>query len=151
MYCTINDLINDVTRQVIIELINDENINPANIDLTAEDNIYSNRIIEQIKTAGEEINGYILNKVNFQGAETPKLITVICRDISIYYLYKRRLILNIPDSIKTIYQFRINQLKDIAAGKINVPVNDINKISENYYVNKVEFDRIFSIGKLNKL
>ncbi|MFH0733238.1 MAG: DUF1320 domain-containing protein [bacterium] len=135
MYCTINDLINDITKQVIIELVNDENINPEDINLTTEDNIYTSRITEQINTAEEEINGYILNKVNFPSLAVPKLITIICRDISIYYLYKRRLILNIPDSIKNIYMYRISQLKDIALGKISIPVDQQNSYLENYYAN----------------
>lgn len=151
MYCTIEDLVNDMSLPIIKELVNDENIDPEEINLFLSENIYADRVLKQIRNAEIEINFYLTNLEDFPQLNTPDILNIICKDIAIYYLYKRRLNQLIPESIFTLYQMRIAQLKDIAEGKRHLMQISDENISAEYLTNKTESDKIFASNLLGKL
>jgi phage gp36-like protein len=141
MYCTITDLINDITYFTICELVNDENADLESINLNNE-NIFVNRINEQIKNAKAEIDFYLNNKIIIDLNSIPNIINTIARDITVYYLYKRRFLSKVPSGVANNYTLRINQLKEIAAGKMIIIYDSLT--AEKYLTNKSKEDRIFN-------
>ncbi len=140
MYCSINDLINDITHNTLIELVNDENVDPNLINLNSE-NIFSDRIIDQINNAKTEIDFYLNNKIQIDINNIPPIIKTVARDLSKYYLYKRRFLSKVPTGILNNYNNRILQLKDIALGNLLL-VYDYDT-SQKYLSNKTKQDRYF--------
>lgn len=141
MYCTITDLINDITYFTICELVNDENVDLESINLNNE-NIFVDRVNEQIKNAKAEIDFYLNNKIIIDVNNIPNIINTIARDITVYYLYKRRFLSKVPSGVSNNYTLRINQLKEIAAGKIIIIYDSLT--AEKYLTNKSKEDRIFN-------
>jgi len=150
MYCTIEDLVKDMSLPIIKELVNDENINPDEINLFLPESIYLDRVLKQIRNAEIEINIFLTNMQEFPQADTPDILNIICKDITIYYLYKRRLNQSIPDSILSLYQMRISQLKDIAEGKRHLNQISAESINAEYITNKTENDKLFTGNLLGK-
>jgi len=142
MYCSIIDLINDITYDTLLQLINDENIEPSLINLNGE-NIYSDRIFEQINKAKYEIDFYLNNKLVIDVNNIPPIIKTIARDITVYYLYKRRFLSKVPKGVLANYNDRIIQLKDIAAGNLSIVFD--NNASQKYLTNKTKNDRMFTL------
>lgn len=145
MYCSITDILQDITRSELINLVNDENLAVSDVDLTEEEDAASVRIIEQINSADDEINSYLRSRyTSLPLAPVPARVVQISKSIAIYNLYKRRLRLNMPESIVTEYHDRIKELEKIQKGVINLDVTEVEAVSDSEFsVNKITDDRLF--------
>lgn len=149
MYCSIEDISKDLSLDVIIRLVNDENLSPDTIDLTDEDSPPVLRITEQIKAASTEIDGYIRSRYTVPMLPIPDRVKHICKDISIYNLYKRRFRLEMPESLVSIYKQRTSELEKIQKGIINLDVQEPPSGSGQFVINKTSNDRVFGKDVLN--
>ena len=140
MYCTINNIINDITYKTLCDLVNDENVNYEEINLN-DDTVFGNRVTEQINNSKTEIDFYLNNKLIISENNIPPIINSIATDITIYNLYKRRFLSKIPQGVLNNYNKRIEQLKEIANGNVNIFNNTENE--NKYLINKTKQDRIF--------
>jgi phage gp36-like protein len=144
MYCTIEDLLKDIDKNLLIDLVNDENRSYLSVDLSQPDDICSARLNGQISAAGIEIDGYIASRYIIPFDETPARLTQIAKDITIYNCYKRRHRLDMPDSIVSIYKSRVEELKGIQKGTISLGLpGKSEEMSSEVKVNKRPEDREF--------
>lgn len=139
MYCSVENLIFAITLNTLKELVNDENLDLDLINLNS-DNIYLQRVLEQINIASTEVNFYLNNALINNLNNIPNIITSITTDIAIYYLYKRRFLNKIPIGIQNNYDKRIEQLKLIASGAVNI---NNSPLFNSLLTNKNNKDRIF--------
>lgn len=144
MYCSITDIVKDLSEAELILLVNDENLILTSLSEAPPEII--ERIEEQIKAAESEINGYIGGRYNLPLAEVPDRINQICKDISIYNLYKRRHRLNMAESIVEIYKQCRAELSKIQSGLITL--SDVGP--PVYVTNKKESDKYFDKEKLDQ-
>ena len=96
MYTNITNILNELPKEVLIDLANDENRpllsdqNPQGIDLTNLSDPVVIRVNDIINFSDEEINSYLRGKVDLPLTLVPLLITDMSTQISIYRLFRRR-------------------------------------------------------------
>jgi len=152
MYCSINDILNDIGLNEIIELTNDENRAFDQINLSDQNDAVVKRINEQILSADEEINGYLRSRYSLPLTVIPERIKTISKEIAIYNLYKRRHRLDMTDSIVSIYKSKIDELNKIQKGFIVLEIQQITSESGRgeLRTNKTSVDRIFNKDLLSR-
>lgn len=144
MYCTIEDLLKDIDKKLLIDLVNDENRAYLSIDLSLPDDICAERINGQISSAGIEIDGYIASRYTVPFDEVPERLKQIAKDIAIYNCYKRRHRLDMPESIASIYRMRVEELKGIQKGAVSLGLpGKGEQMSSEVKTNKKREDRMF--------
>lgn len=149
MYCSITDIVKDLSEAELILLVNDENLTVTSLAEAPPEII--ERIEEQIKAAESEINGYIGGRYNLPLAEVPDRVNQICKDIAIYNLYKRRHRLNMAESIVEIYKQCKSDLAKIQGGVITIFAAEPSSGQAGVYVtNKKESDKYFGKEKLDQ-
>lgn len=108
------DIIKALPEETIIELTDDEE--------TRE--IHSPFVDEAISKADGEIDAYLVNRYTTPLAvPIPAIIRGLSVDISIYYLYKRR-VEEIPETRLVSYRDAVRTLRDIRDGKMPLPVTE---------------------------
>lgn len=145
MYSTIPDLLKDVSKNELVDLVNDENRDYSLVDLNVPEDFCTARILEQISSADAEIDGYIGSRYKLPLSTIPSRLVQISKDIAIYNSYKRRHRLDMPDSIVSIYKMRIDELKGIQKGTVSLDVPEQpQSMASEIKVNKKAEDRIFN-------
>jgi phage gp36-like protein len=122
MYSSIDDLLKDMNKSELLDLVNDETRAYADIDLTDEADACAVRITEQISAADSEIDGYIGSRYTLPIVTVPERLMQISKDIAIYNCYKRRHRQDMSDSVVSIYKMRIDELKGIQKGTVSLDV-----------------------------
>ncbi|MBW2644605.1 MAG: DUF1320 domain-containing protein [Deltaproteobacteria bacterium] len=113
-YSTEADMIKALPEETIKELTDDEQ----------EDEIHSPFVVEAIDKADGEIDAYLVNRYTTPLAvPIPAIIRGLSVDISIYYLYKRR-VEEIPETRLVSYRDAVRTLRDIRDGKMPLPVTE---------------------------
>jgi len=113
--------------------------------------IDENKIDIAIKNASNELESYLRDIYNEPLPDNlPGELESILADITIFNLYKRRMQLNMPDSIVSIYKDAIDKLEKIRKGIITISINKKDQ-SGFIKINKTENDRIFSKDNLSAL
>jgi len=143
MYSTITEILKDISQDELLRLTNDENSELDEIDLTDEDDVCAVRVVEQIRSADEEIDGYLRSRYTLPFTTTPGRLLSISKDIAIYNLYKRRFRLELPESIVTIYNKRVSELEKIQRGIINLDIPSEDAPESEIVINKSYADRLF--------
>ena len=145
MYCEIPDITKDLDESILIDLINDENRETSEIDLTNSEDVATARAIEQIVAADTEIDTYLRARYSLPLSSTPDRLKQISKDITIYNLYKRRHTLDMPESIVELYKMRIKELRDIQKGIVDLGVeNEPQLQSDEVKTNKDSDDKLFT-------
>lgn len=140
-YCSLEDILNDIDKDELIKLVDDENRDTL-IDLNNENDIAVIRINSIINDATEEINGYLRGKYNLPLNNIPGLLKQICKDITIYKLNKRRFRKDMPESLEKNYDRCIKQLGDISKGFIELEIDE--NIQDGFFkTNKTVQDKLF--------
>lgn len=129
---TISDLTKYIDSQELINLTDDENEGEVNLD----------RLNQAIASATSEVVSYTQGKYLIPSPPSD-FIQQILADITIYLLYKRRMRLDMPESIKQIYENAVNKLKSIQRGEV-IPVG-LTAFDNAGFIktNKTDKDKIF--------
>ncbi len=141
----------DLDKSQLVELSDDENRGESAIDFSDANDAATARVLEQIESASEEIDGYLRSAYSLPFADVPERIKQICKDIAIYNLYKRRQRTDMPESLTSIYKARIAELKDIQKGVISLGVESSETDVSEFHTNKTADDKIFTKDVLNQL
>jgi len=113
--------------------------------------IDENKIDIAIKNASNELESYLRDVfIEPLPEPLPGELENILADITIYNLYKRRMQLNMPESIINIYKDAIDKLKKIREGIITISLNK-KDLSGFIKINKTEDDRLFGKDILESL
>jgi len=109
-YCDLTDLKNYIPADVIKQLTDDGDTDEIDIE----------KVSLAISEADDLIDGYLRGRypVPIQGTP-PSLITDVSIKLSTYFLYKRSLMLTLPDPVKDDYQHGMMVLRDIQKGRIS--------------------------------
>jgi len=142
VYSTLADILFDLPKDELINLVNDENRHIDSIDLDSSTDICVRRVNKAIEDADNEINDYLRSRYQLPLSVTPNSLIKISKDIAIYNLYLRRFKLDTP--YRDIYLSRINELKLIQAGKVNLDIEDESDSSPVYSTNKTSSSKLFN-------
>jgi len=148
-YSTLDDMKTSLPEAAIIQLTDDENLEPTVIDPDDEDcTAIIARIDEAIAAADAEIDTYCAMRYSTPFATVPLPIKKLSVDIAVYNLYKRK-VETIPEAKKDSYSNAIRMLKDISAGKASLAVGGVEAAAvESQESTITAADRIFTRGKM---
>jgi len=108
MYCTVQDIIEDLTEDVVAQLSNDEDPSIVNHDI----------VEKYISQASQLIDGFLRSRYQLPLLNSHAVIKKSCIDIVKYELYKRRG--KLYDSIQKLYEDSISNLEKIQKGLITL-------------------------------
>ena len=114
-YCTEEDILKAIKKREYDKLVapDTEEGSPTSEDI----------LTAAIQEADEMIDSYLRStKVTLPFETVPKLVTGCSVDIAVFILHKRIQYADIPEFWKDAYDTRIAWLKDISAGRANLPV-----------------------------
>ena len=141
-YCTAEDIEIQIGKEPLIQLTND-NCEQDTIDTVVceEAILYSSTLID----------GYLRGRYNLPLNTQFPLLRVVAMDLSIYRLYSRRIMTEIPEVVCDAYKNAIKTLENLQKGIITLETQD-NKTLQNgqYRTNKTELDRLFNKGRLSE-
>jgi phage gp36-like protein len=106
MYCSIQDIKEDLTEKVVAQLSNDENPNEVNEEIVSK----------YISESTQLIDGFLRSRYGLPLEKEHSIIKKICIDIVKYELYKRRG--KVFDNIQNLYKDGITTLEKIQKGMI---------------------------------
>mgnify|MGYP003601468454 FL=1 len=141
-YCTAEDIEIQIGKEPLIQLTND-NCEQDTIDTVVceEAILYSSTLID----------GYLRGRYNLPLNTQFPLLRVVAMDLSIYRLYSRRIMTEIPEVVCDAYKNAIKTLKNKKKGIITLETQD-NQTLQNgeYKTNKTELDRLFNKRKMDE-
>lgn len=166
-YCTLKDIETQTTTATLIQLTND-NYEQNEIDsvVAEEAIIYSSTLIDgylrgrynlPLNThclVGGDKRARISEADDFSPLPPIRfpLLRVVAIDLSIYRLYSRRIVSDIPESINTNYKNAIKTLEQLQKGIITLDSGEDSPPQTNneYRSNKTNQDRIFNKARMNE-
>ena len=135
-YCTAEDIEIQIGKEPLIQLTND-NCEQNTIDTVVceEAILYSSTLID----------GYLRGRYNLPLNTHFPLLRVVAMDLSIYRLYSRRIMTEIPEVVCDAYKNAIKILENLQKGIITLETQD-NQTLQNgeYCTNKTILDRLFN-------
>lgn len=108
MYCTVQDIVDDLTEKVVAQLSNDEEPNVVNDEIVSK----------YISDVTQIIDGYLRGRYELPIINEHSILKKICIDIVKYELYKRRG--KVFDNIQNFYKDGIATLEKIQKGMITL-------------------------------
>ena len=136
-YSDIDDLKKDLSEEELIQLTDDKGLGAIDTEIYAG----------QRDDADAEIDGYLTGGgYTVPLLPVPTLIKKISKAITSYNLHKRKLKLNIPDSLNTDYNNQVKLLKAIQEHKVSIGVTIAQSGAGDgsYKTNKASTDKTFS-------
>lgn len=155
MYCNIQNILEDLDKNTLINLCNDENNEAGAVDLESDTDAVVIIVNKQIQKAEEEINPYLIPLKVLPFTTVPVRIIAITVRIAIKNLYQRNpsFRTNMPESILEDYKAILKELDSYRKRERIIPgLENIEtaKPSSEIKVNKSESDRYFSKTMLDK-
>ena len=141
-YCTAEDIEIQLGKEPLIQLTND-NCEQNTIDTVVceEAILYSSTLID----------GYLRGRYNLPLNTQFPLLRVVAMDLSIYRLYSRRIMTEIPEVVCNAYKNAIKTLENLQKGIITLETQDNQTLQNGQYrTNKTELDRLFNKGRLSE-
>lgn len=141
-YCTAEDIEIQLGKEPLIQLTND-NCEQDTIDTVVceEAILYSSTLID----------GYLRGRYNLPLNTQFPLLRVVGMDLSIYRLYSRRIMTEIPEVVCDAYKNAIKTLENLQKGIITLETQDNQTLQNGQYrTNKTELDRLFNKGRLSE-
>lgn len=141
-YCTADDIEIQIGKEPLIQLTND-NCEQDTIDTVVceEAILYSSTLID----------GYLRGRYNLPLNTQFPLLRVVAMDLSIYRLYSRRIMTEIPEVVCDAYKNAIKTLENLQKGIITLETQDNQTLQNGQYrTNKTELDRLFNKGRLSE-
>lgn len=135
MYCTIDDILKYHSEASLIQLSDDT-------DAQAE--INETVVNGAISDAAEFIDGFLRSRYALPFATAPKLLLKLSVDVSIYYLYQRR-VGEMPKTIDDAYKNAVKTLERIQKGLLHIGAEETaGRTPGEFRSNKTSEDRIFN-------
>jgi phage gp36-like protein len=131
MYCTLQDILDDLTEKVVAQLSNDNDPNSVNNELVTKYIIDSTQLID----------GFLRSRYPLPLVKDHSILKKVCIDIVKYELYKRRG--KVFDSVQNLYKDAMSILEKIQKGMITLDEGTPETRPGFYYVSerKPVFDK----------
>jgi len=143
MYCTLDDIKQQVSETTLIEITDDNLAGEINASVIDEAILYSETLVD----------GYLRGRYSLPLSTVPTLIRILVADLAVFRLYSRRFHTDMPDSINDKYKNSIKLLeqiqKDIVSLGIETATAALPELGE-YRTNKTSDDRIFTKSFINR-
>lgn len=155
MYCDLTNVLEDLDKNTLLNLCNDENSVREEIDLQNANDPIVILVNKQIRKAEEEINPFLIPLRVLPFTTIPERIKTITVKLTIYNLYQRNpsYRANMPESIDNDYKNCLKELDAYRKKERIIPgleAVESAKPSSEIKVNKTEADRYFSKTLLDK-
>lgn len=136
MYCTVSDIQATIPEVTLIQLTDD----------TGSDTVDTTKIDNAISYAREVIDGYLRGNYSLPFSAVPELLKHISIDLTVYKLYSRRQLTELPESITASYKNSVKKLEQIQKGIISLGINQITVEKEKVRIKstKTSSDRYFN-------
>jgi len=136
MYCTLDDIKQQVSETTLIEITDDNQVNEINTAIMDEAILYSETLID----------GHLRGRYTLPLPTVPILIKILAADLSVFRLYSRRFYTDMPESINNKYKNSIKLLEQIQRGIISLGIEKEETPTEagEYLTNKTFSDRIYT-------
>jgi phage gp36-like protein len=148
VYSTFESVNSVIDLTILKQLLNDENRQDEDIDLTDPNDPIVTRFNQIVNEVADEIDNSLRGRYKLPLSKTSNTIQSLSDDRVVYNAKKRRLRDSISDSEQKIYTDGTKQLASIRQGDLVLdlePVSsDTTGISGEIRVNKTEADRIFN-------
>lgn len=123
MYLSIDELILSFSKQVIVQLSNDD-------PRATEPN---EQVLQQaIQTACERIDGSLRGRYRLPLSDNPTMLKSYALSLARYWLYARRPEKTLPEAVKDDYKTAVKDLQEIARGKLHLGFAEIEQNKEPY-------------------
>lgn len=117
MYCSTDDIKDQIGGETLIQLTDDEGLNE----------VHQGRVDRAISSAGAKINGYCGGRYQVPfPAPAPDVVQEIATVIAINYLYRRR-VSEMPEVWKDAYRQAIRQLEAMEKGTFSLGVDTVSE------------------------
>jgi len=150
-YSTIDDIRKQLPEATIIQLTDDEKLNPATIDPEDEDCVkIISRIDEAVAAADGTIDAYCQSRYVIPLSPVPPKIRQISVDIAVYNLYSRKT-LSMPEIRTERNKESLRFLEKVADGKIRLGASSPLPADSESSGSAASFganDRIFTTTKM---
>jgi phage gp36-like protein len=154
VYSTFESINSVIDLTILKQLLNDENRQDENIDLTDPNDPIVIRFNQLVTEVAEEIDNSLRGRYKLPLSKTSNTIQSLSDDRVVYNAKKRRLRDSISDSEQKIYSDGTKQLQQIREGSLTLdlePVSaDTTGFSGEIRVNKTEADRTFNKDMWNR-
>jgi phage gp36-like protein len=143
VYCTLDDIKQQISETTLIEITDDNQANEINTTIVDEAILYS----------GTLIDGFLRGRYSIPLPIIPVLIKIISADLSVFRLYSRRFHTDMPESINNKYKNCIKLLEQIQKGIVSLGIEKPEDPPEcgEYITNKTFRDRIFTDSVLDTM
>lgn len=141
MYCSVQDIINRISEEVLIRLTDDNNTGTVD----------ESKVNEAIEEAVGEIDAYAQNRYTLPFNPVPKIIKKLTIDLAIYSLFARRGLNADNNEDQVIIQQRkdaIKFLENLARGLVTIGPAPHQSLKPAPGVTIVDSGRVFSRGKM---
>ncbi len=132
-YCTLSDLLCQVSESVLIQLTDDANTG----------SVVATVINQAIADADAEIDGYCGKRYALPFSPVPDLVRKMSVDIALYNLHGRRAD-SMPDDRAERYRQAVARLRDVARGTAMLGVSGLPELEDTNAPRIVSAARIFS-------
>ena len=141
-YCTAEDIEIQIGKEPLIQLTNDN----------CEQNTIATVVCEEaILYSSTLIDGYLRGRYNLPLNTQFPLLRVVAMDLSIYRLYSRRIMTEIPEVVCDAYKNAIKTLENLQKGIITLETQDNQTLQNGQYrTNKTALERLFNKGRLSE-
>lgn len=146
-YCTLDDIRGHVPDARLVEVTDDLTPN-------ADGEIKENIVVKAIEESSTLIDAYIGKRFRLPLPRIPRVLRMICVDLTIYNLYERLTEMNITEGMKLRYNNAIALLKRIADGEVSIGIDEIGPVDESGFKVSSKLDggpAIFSLESMRSL
>lgn len=113
-YCSVQDVLDQVPRERAVELTNDTESRLDGAEVVTS-------VVEKCIVAAQSIvDGYLRSVVRLPLDRIDPVIATTTRDLAIFELYKRRVVLDMPEGLSELRKAAMATLKGIANGDLRI-------------------------------
>ena len=132
-YSTTNDLLTYIPAETIRQLSDDN-----------DDGQINNTVVTAcISRADDQIDGYLRGRYTVPLTTVPPMLEDLSTRLSAYYLFKRSLIVTMPEPIKDDYDVVLSMLRDIQKGRLS-PMDGVVNIEPTWVASNKKNVRMVS-------
>jgi phage gp36-like protein len=154
VYSTFESVNSVIDQKILIQLLNDENRQDEEIDLTDSNDPIVTRFNQIVNEVADEIDNSLRGSYKLPLTKISNTIQSLSDDRVVYNAKKRRLRDTISDSEQKIYNDGTNQLKAIRQGDLVLDLEPISSETIGYAgeirINKTPSDKVFNKDMWNK-
>lgn len=148
-YSTLATVKKKIDERTLIQLLNDEVRDEAEINLLDPSDLVVVRFEDAASAAQAEIDPYLIGRYTIPFVSTPRRIIDISDDLTIFNIYKRRG--SVPEGVRKDKEAAVKTLIEISKGNADLGIiTEPQSLSNEITTNKTESDKIFNQDMWNK-